>query len=1193
MGNKGGQMLSQARKIISSLPFMMAVGFFVSYLLFGYFAVNPLAQKVLPWVAENKLASRLSVDHVSFDPFRLAVTVDNLRLTTPENSSLAGFERLHADLELSGLFRFAWRLKDIKLSAPHVTFDVAPGGTSNWSQLIARLDENKDEEKSGGMVRLLIDHILIEHGDLEYIDRNRAETFRAVLEPLGLELDGFSTLPEDLGDYTILAKLPEQGGTLKWKGELGLNPLLSSGKIELDGLKLPSLLKALPQDALPVLLDSGLLKTSLAYKFAMVEDKPQASLSGVKLVLSDLAGTVLDSRDKQGMVGLQQLLLDLPSLDFTSQPQNQVVFHGASVQLKEFSLAQDGRPLFELPQLMAENISLDLLQRNLKVADLKLAQGRLHALRLRDGKFDWQYLQQTNEDNPQTQNESSAAPDSVAQPFNIEVANINIQDWQADYLDQSFKQALAVKVQDINLDLNVTSNEGAISLGGLNSHIGPVTVSSALYKEPAAMLKNFALQGGEVDLAKRKVALDSLVFSGLQANVLKTGEAVNWQAMLEPAEKPAGNQPAPASKANLDAEAPSWALDLKRLALQDAAVHIEDKSTPSPVAMDIQNAALDIQDVSLDTKRWLPMKLSFQVKQGGRFEASGKLMPEPMQADFKLRLAGLSLQPFAPYINQLALLRLNSGDASTSGTLKLHNGKTLAVGYKGGFSINKLAIVEEEGGQPFLGWKSLATDNLNLTLAPNRLHIRELRLVEPGGKFIIHEDRSLNVTRILRDKGGQASAESGAKTASNGSAKPAIRTTPTAAVHEQAAGEEAFPVAVDAIRIEKANLEFADLSLTPQFGTYINTLSGVINGLSTNPSTTAQVELDGKVDDYGSARIRGSVQPFQATEFTDLKLVFRNLEMNRLTPYSGKFAGRRIDSGKLSVDLEYKIKNRQLAGENKFVLNKLRLGERVDSEDAVNLPLDLAIALLEDSDGVIDMDLPVSGSLDDPEFSYGKIVWKAIVNVLGKIVTSPFRALGNLLGISSEKLEAIAFDGGSADLAPPEQEKLKNISQALAKRPSLTLSIAPVVDEKLDGQALQQQFVRNQVAAKMGLKLNPGEKPGPIDLSNKRVRSAVEKLAKEQLKSEQVSALRDSSSSEKDETVLYSRLLEQLVKNTVVQEQWLITLGNARVESVKSYLLANEGLANDHLNVTGPVKQSGDAQMVNMKLELGVHKKSE
>lgn len=283
-------------RALTSLPFLMVLGFWISYLLFGYFAVNPIAQRLLPWVAENKLASYLKVGRVDYDPLRIALTVDQLQLTTKEGASLAGFERLHADLELSGLFRFAWRLKDIQLSAPHVSFEVLPGGESNWAALIAKLNENPAEEKSEGMTRLLVDHILIERGDIEYVDRNRPEAFRAVLEPLGLELDGFSTLPEDLGDYAILAKLPEQGGTLKWKGELGLNPVVSSGKVELEGLKLAKLLEVLPPDALPLKLEAGQLKTRLDYQFALVQDKPEATINNFSLALEDAAAVLLQSQ---------------------------------------------------------------------------------------------------------------------------------------------------------------------------------------------------------------------------------------------------------------------------------------------------------------------------------------------------------------------------------------------------------------------------------------------------------------------------------------------------------------------------------------------------------------------------------------------------------------------------------------------------------------------------------------------------------------------------------------------------------------------------------------------------------------------------------------------------------------------------------------------------------------------------------
>ncbi len=201
-------------------------------------------------------------------------------------------------------------------------------------------------------------------------------------------------------------------------------------------------------------------------------------------------------------------------------------------------------------------------------------------------------------------------------------------------------------------------------------------------------------------------------------------------------------------------------------------------------------------------------------------------------------------------------------------------------------------------------------------------------------------------------------------------------------------------------------MDFADYSLILPFGTRIHNLRGSIAGLSNRPDAVGQIELDGEVDDYGMARAVGHVELGNPTNSLDMRVQFRNVEMTRLTPYMATFAGRKIESGKLSLDLQYKIKQRQLQGENQVIMDKLTLGERVESPTAKDLPLDLAVALLQDSDGRIDLGLPVSGSLDDPEFSYGSLVWKAITNVLTKIVTAPFRALGACSAAMARKSRA-------------------------------------------------------------------------------------------------------------------------------------------------------------------------------------------
>ena len=295
------------------------------------------------------------------------------------------------------------------------------------------------------------------------------------------------------------------------------------------------------------------------------------------------------------------------------------------------------------------------------------------------------------------------------------------------------------------------------------------------------------------------------------------------------------------------------------------------------------------------------------------------------------------------------------------------------------------------------------------------------------------------------------------------------------------------------VRLQNAKLDFADLSLRPQFAAKIYELNGVVTGLSTKRDARSQIELDGRIDEFGLARVRGQLNPFTPTDNTDLNVVFKNVDMVSASPYTMKFAGYKVAEGKISLDLQYKVRNRQLDGTNQIVLDKLTLGERIDSPDALKLPLELALAILKDSDGRIDLGLPVSGDMNDPQFSYGALIWKAVGNVLTKIVTAPFRALGNLLGISADKLEAIDFDAGSAVLLPPEREKLKQVAQILAKREQLKLAV-PGQYSDTDGAALRAQAVRRAVTAKAGIKLEAGEEPGPLNLGERKVRGALRDL---------------------------------------------------------------------------------------------------
>jgi hypothetical protein len=441
------------------------------------------------------------------------------------------------------------------------------------------------------------------------------------------------------------------------------------------------------------------------------------------------------------------------------------------------------------------------------------------------------------------------------------------------------------------------------------------------------------------------------------------------------------------------------------------------------------------------------------------------------------------LKPAQPFLTRAAALQFRSGKINAEGRV-VHSAQQ--SNYRGSFAIRDLNLTQEDEKETFLGWKSLATKQLDVS--PTRLDIGELRLDGLDGKLIIYTDKSINLKRIQR--------------------APDVAPEPVAVAVPAAATKPSFAVNLDRLRFSGGKLDFGDYSLLVPFETRIHGLRGSINGLSTIPGAPGQLELDGEVDSFGLARAVGQIDMLNPTGYTDLKVIFRNLEMNRLTPYAVTFAGRKIESGRLSLDLEYKIKERQLQGENQIVVESLVLGERVESPTANDLPLDLAIALLQDSDGRIDLGLPIAGSLDDPQFSYSQIIWKAFTNMLGKIVTAPFRALGALFGGGSEKLDSIAFDPGSARLSPPEREKLGRIATILNKRPGLALTVQGTWAE-IDRASLQDRQLRRTVITKTGETVTAKGDPGPISTRAPKVQAALEGLFVERFGADELTALKD------------------------------------------------------------------------------------
>ncbi len=533
-----------------------------------------------------------------------------------------------------------------------------------------------------------------------------------------------------------------------------------------------------------------------------------------------------------------------------------------------------------------------------------------------------------------------------------------------------------------------------------------------------------------------------------------------------------------------------WRFMAKSIEFAGLTSSVSDRGLkPDGQILNIEPMNIKLSDV--DGKSPMGFSLDLKIREGGNVTAGGTFDPAGPSVESDVNVAEVALTPFQPFIDAVANLVLHSGTFSSRGKL-IYGQKSAGadLSYDGGFKLAQLRITEPESKNTLIGWKALSTDQLKLNLQPNRLDIREVKLTQPVAKLIIHEDGSINLANVMKDR-DRARVPAGRDVATDEK-------------------NESFPVSVKRVRVDNASLDFADLTLTPQFGTKIEALSGVIVGLSSVRDARAQVELEGRVDQYGQAKIGGEVNVFDPLGFTDMTMIFRNIEMSSLTPYSGKFAGRKIEAGKLSLDLEYKIDNGKLLGDHQIVVDRIKLGGNVDSPGATSLPLDLAIALMEDKNGVIDIGLPIRGDLKDPEFSFGHLIGQALAKLITNIVTAPFRVLGAMFPGGSDSLDTVAFAPGKYILPPPEKEKIKKLAEALRQRPQLTLEVQGRYSAADDGTALKDLNVRRQLAAKLGTSTAPNDDPDPVDFGNAEAQQALEAMFRERFGAAELSKLKEA-----------------------------------------------------------------------------------
>ncbi|WP_210543807.1 DUF748 domain-containing protein [Rhodoferax sp. PAMC 29310] len=747
---------------------------------------------------------------------------------------------------------------------------------------------------------------------------------------------------------------------------------------------------------------------------------------------------------------------------------------GASLRLRDLTLASgEGRePMVNLKDVALDEINANLVTRAVNVGSFRIDGGVLALTRQANGELDWTQLSVPNQS-------AKGAPAQVGAPttWAFQVGAMGIDKVALRVADQTVTPPLRLGVDNAQLSLSLAAEQTDKALNfsvkdaGLT--LGNLTLASGT--QTPLKIEQLGFNEGSMNLGETQVTLGQVFAKGAQWQLQRNAAGELTLMRMLPAltaEKKSG----PDSNA---AKGPAWQVLAKRVQLEQWAASIEDQATG--IKVNVQDLALQLDGASSELTQPVQFKTSLNVREGGQFAAQGRVVPASGLVDAKVQVKQLALAPLQPLLSQYVKLTIAGGQVSAQGQLITGTGQanSPALRYAGGVSISDLAL-EEAGGIPFAAWTRVEAANMVARVGPNGLDIPDLLVLEPNAKLIIENDRSLNAARLL--------------------VKPeSISDAPAATPVNGPSEADPFPVRIQLVRLKNATVDFADLSLRPQFGAKVVELNGVVSGLSSDRQSRSEIELDGRVDEFGLARVRGELNPFAPQDNTNVSVVFKNVDIVSASPYTMKFAGYKVAEGKISLDLQYKIRNGKMDGSNQIVLDKLKLGEKVDSPDALNLPLELAIALLKDNDGRIDLALPVSGDMNDPQFSYGAVVWKAIGNVLTKIVTAPFRALGNLLGMGGEQLDGIGFDPASSVLLPPEQEKVLQLASMLGKRAQLKLTVPSAYSALADSAALKTLALRAEIARRTGEAVAAGDAPGPLSLGDPTVQKAMRALYAERL----------------------------------------------------------------------------------------------
>jgi outer membrane protein OmpA-like peptidoglycan-associated protein len=705
--------------------------------------------------------------------------------------------------------------------------------------------------------------------------------------------------------------------------------------------------------------------------------------------------------------------------------------------------------------------------------------------------------------------------------------------------DESRARAFRAELTDIGASLKNLDSKGSVA-----------DFELAWKAEGGEALKiaAFAVREGKLDLARRRVSIGGVSLDGAKASVRRTAKGrIEW--IEPPALRSAEVASARAEKAD---GSPPWVVEVEKAAVKGVDIRFEDAAvSPRAAAQSIEGLSLELARVSSEPGKTADLRLAFKLNRKGEVAVNGKLSALPLDADLNVDLKTVELLPLQPYFADKLNIAITRGYLSAGGKLAAKAGKgesgALSGSFAGQATVGDFQAVEAGTADrinppDFLRWKSFHFGQIDARFGPESASIGDIALSDFFARVIVSPEGKLNLFDIVREEKADAKPEAAAVESSDGKA-----TAPVAQ-----GGKPALPVKIGKITLQGGDVRFTDNFVKPNYSANLREIGGSVTGLSSEPGTQASLELRGSYDKVAPLEVSARINPLSAKPYLDLTASVKGIELTTLSTYAEKYVGYAIDKGKLSLSIKYKIENDQLEAENQVCLDQLSFGKAVESASATSLPVRLAASLLKNRKGEIDLNVPVSGSLNDPQFSVGSVIVKVIVNLITKAITSPFALLGSMFG--GEELSRVDFDPGRAALTPDAVGRLENLSRALVDKPDLKFEIEGRANPDKDTEGLKRARLDRKVRALK--RKDAGEKDNDAGQAAEVAPREYPELLERVYGAESFPKPRDMLGLAKS---LPDEEMEKLfLANTAVGGEDLKNLADRRAKAVRDWLVAHD-----------------------------------